>query len=235
MNASTITASKLFKTSKRKDDILGKLNSLGSSVSLKIQEIDQVDDNAVNQENGSIDDKEYSHSVPVAPQEDVELDNKRSSTDSVNVEDIHKVNSENTETEKNLSDTVNEDSSNSNKEDEEVESSESVNAASLPRTDVTDNLDLEVKSVKGLLNTNSSTSGVSRVSVKDDKELWVYYNDNVNLNDVMVNVIEAVNASGYSYLEFNRLARSENAVVFVILRCDTDRSKVPVTDKTSKE
>lgn len=235
MNASTITASKLFKTSKRKDDILGKLNSLGSSVSLKIQEIDEVDDNAVNQENGNINDKEYSHSVPVAPQEDVELDNKRSSTDSVNVEDIHKVNSENTETEKNLSDTVNEDSSNSNKEDEEVESSESVNAASLPRTDVTDNLDLEVKSVKGLLNTNSSTSGVSRVSVKDDKELWVYYNDNVNLNDVMVNVIEAVNASGYSYLEFNRLARSENAVVFVILRCDTDRSKVPVTDKTSKE
>ena len=234
MDSSTITASKLFKTSKRKDDILGKLNSLGSSVSLKIQEIDQVDDNAVNPEDGNINDREDLHSVPVVPQEDVELDNN-SSLDSVNVKDIHKVNSENTETEENVSDTVTEDSSDSNKEGEEVESSESVNAASLPRTDVTDNLDLEVKSVKGLLNANSSTSGVSRVSVRDDKELWVYYNDNVNLNDVMVNVIEFVNASGYSYLEFNRLARSENAVVFVILRCDTDRSKVPVVDKTSKE
>ena len=234
MDSSTITASKLFKTSKRKDDILGKLNSLGSSVSLKIQEIDQVDDNAVNPEDGNINDREDLHSVPVVPQEDVELDNN-SSLDSVNVKDIHKVNSENTETEENVSDTVTEDSSDSNKEGEEVESSESVNAASLPRTDVTDNLDLEVKSVKGLLNANSSTSGVSRVSVRDDKELWVYYNDNVNLNDVMVNVIESVNASGYSYLEFNRLARSENAVVFVILRCDTDRSKVPVVDKTSKE
>ena len=116
---------------------------------------------------------------------------------------------------------------------EEVESSQAVKASSgtpLPTTDVTDHLDLEVESIKGTLNSKDDTSGVSRVGVKDDKEVWVYYNDNVNLNDVMVPVIEQMNASGYNYLEFNRLARSDNAVVFVVLREDTDRRKKPQSE-----
>ena len=74
--------------------------------------------------------------------------------------------------------------------------------------------------VKNLLNLQDSTSSVNRILVKDS-EMWIYYNDAINLNNVMADVIELLNASGYTYLEFNRLARSDNAIVFQILFKDT--------------
>lgn len=68
-------------------------------------------------------------------------------------------------------------------------------------------------SVKAALNDNTETAGVSRTAVKDD-ELWVYYEDSINLNRVMASAIETLNTLGYG-LEFNRLARSDNAIVFL--------------------
>ena len=73
----------------------------------------------------------------------------------------------------------------------------------------------ECATIKGTLNAREDTTGVSRLEVKEN-ELWVYYNDDSNLNDKMVEVISALNASGYTYLKFNRLARSNNAIVFDI-------------------
>jgi hypothetical protein len=86
---------------------------------------------------------------------------------------------------------------------------------------VANNVDEEIQdtksltdSVKTTLNNNAETKGVSRVSIKDD-ELWVYYEDSINLNKVMANVIETLNSLDYG-LEFNRLARTDNAIVFDI-------------------
>lgn len=79
----------------------------------------------------------------------------------------------------------------------------------------------ECDQVKNLLNFNSDTSGVSRVMVKED-EFQVFYNDDVNLNNVMDKVIEMLNSAGYTYLEFNRLARSQNAIIFIINPKDSD-------------
>ena len=79
-------------------------------------------------------------------------------------------------------------------------------------TDIESSLD----SLRGLLNSREDCRGVSRISKKDN-ELWIYYSDDVNLNSVMTCVIETLAASNYSYLEFNRLARSNNAVVFDIV------------------
>lgn len=73
----------------------------------------------------------------------------------------------------------------------------------------------EADMIKGTLNSREDTAGVSRIQLKDN-EMWVYYKDDVNLNNIMTNVIEFFNASGRTYLEFNRLARSDNAIVFVI-------------------
>lgn len=72
-----------------------------------------------------------------------------------------------------------------------------------------------VDQVKSILNNEVDTAGVSRASLKDN-ELWLYYEDSVNLNNVMVAVIELLTSSGYDYLEFNRLARSANAIVFQV-------------------
>lgn len=66
--------------------------------------------------------------------------------------------------------------------------------------------------LKNFLNSDKKTSGVSRVSETDD-ELWIYYNDNVNLNIIIDDVIDSVTCL-YGCLSFNRLARKYNAVVF---------------------
>lgn len=73
----------------------------------------------------------------------------------------------------------------------------------------------DCETIKGTLNSREDTTGINRLQVKDS-ELWIYYNDDANLNDKMIEVIEALNALGYTYLTFNRLARSNNAMVFDI-------------------
>lgn len=91
-----------------------------------------------------------------------------------------------------------------------------------------------VDQIKGLLNLQDTTTGVNRILVKDS-ELWIYYNDSINLNNVMANVIEALNAAGYDYLEFNRLARSDNAIVFQIIFKDTAAETKPAEYDENKE
>lgn len=71
------------------------------------------------------------------------------------------------------------------------------------------------ESIKGTLNMLNGTAGVTRVCIKN-KEMWIYYNDSINLNNVMPKVIEMMIGTGLSYLNFNRLARSDNAIVFDI-------------------
>lgn len=97
--------------------------------------------------------------------------------------------------------------------EEPVEESENVYGS----TDITEKVDV----IKGTLNGQADTSGVTRIHIKDN-EMWIYYNDEVNLNNIMTNVIEYMNAAGYTDLEFNRLARSDNAIVFVINSVDED-------------
>lgn len=74
---------------------------------------------------------------------------------------------------------------------------------------------LQPDSIKGLLNASDDTSGVNRILVKGE-ELWVYYEDKKNLNNIMGPAIELLNSANYTCLEFNRLARTDNAIVFQI-------------------
>lgn len=69
-------------------------------------------------------------------------------------------------------------------------------------------------SVASMLNAVDTTSGVRSAKILGN-ELWIYYKDNVNLNSVMESVIDAV---ATHELEFNRLARSHNAIVFTSVR-----------------
>ena len=81
--------------------------------------------------------------------------------------------------------------------------------------DIISDLINDLPVIKGTLNGRADTAGVIRLNVDDD-ELWIYYGDEVNLSDIMVDVIEALNGANYNYLTFNRLARSNNAIVFDI-------------------
>lgn len=91
--------------------------------------------------------------------------------------------------------------------DENVESSEAITAVVEE--------DLDINQLKSILNESSSlTYGVSRISDRNN-EIWVYYNDDVNLNPMLSDIIYTVESSKFKNLEFNRIARSDNAVVFV--------------------
>ena len=105
---------------------------------------------------------------------------------------------------------------------EEPEPVESVTKEGKPITSSTavvwttlDDVTSETETIKGTLNAREDTAGVTMLEVKDS-ELWIYYNDDSNLNDKMIDVISVLNSIGYTYLKFNRLARSNNAIVFDI-------------------
>lgn len=66
--------------------------------------------------------------------------------------------------------------------------------------------------VKTLLENTADAQGVARVQIRGS-ETWIHYSDTTNLNNVMEPVIACMNAA-YPSLHFNRLARTENAVVF---------------------
>lgn len=84
--------------------------------------------------------------------------------------------------------------------------------------------------LKGTLNARSSTTGVNRVCVKNN-EIWIHYNDDINLNNVMTAVIDTLNSANYHYLIFNRLARTDNAIVFTINGNDTDNVMEQISDE----
>lgn len=64
-------------------------------------------------------------------------------------------------------------------------------------------------SIHATLNECPNTAGI-RASRQLGDEMWLYYQDTINLNKIMESVIEAVPDNW----EFNRLARSNNAIVF---------------------
>ena len=106
-------------------------------------------------------------------------------------------------------------------EPDEAPVEESTNVEGAPITADTDIDDVifdivnESNIIKGTLNGIQDTAGVLRIAT-DDNELWIYYKDEVNIGDIMVDVIETLNGANYTYLTFSRLARSNNAIVFDI-------------------
>lgn len=112
----------------------------------------------------------------------------------------------------------------SNVPDDSQPSDDDTSISESTRISASNELEIPLDSIKGSLNSREDCSGVIRVAEKDN-ELWIYYNDDINLNNVMTSVIDLLGASGYSYLEFNRLARSNNAVVFDIIRQSVDSFK----------
>lgn len=104
----------------------------------------------------------------------------------------------------------NEESEDADTDDSSANSSSVINASECCYSKLVD-----TESVKGTLNARDDTQGVSRIFVRDN-ELWIYYQDKINLNSVMEPVISVLNSTGFTNLEFNRLARAENAIVFEI-------------------
>lgn len=87
-----------------------------------------------------------------------------------------------------------------------------------PEEEISEATDIDTEdistTVKNILESDESTSGVTRVALHDDdNELWVYYNDKTNLNRIMSNVVDQIENHNLGLI-FNRLARMDNAIVF---------------------
>lgn len=82
-------------------------------------------------------------------------------------------------------------------------------------TDIDSN-QIDAKSIEELLNTNKSTDGVNYIQVKSQDnvtEIWIIYHDNVNINDKISDIMGLV-SSKYPDWQFNRVARTYNAIIF---------------------
>lgn len=82
-------------------------------------------------------------------------------------------------------------------------------------TDVDSDMTKDYQQLKSILQSSDSTAGVSRIATKGN-EVWIYYIDRINLNNIMGNVVDTLAQHHYDELDFNRLARMDNAMVFVI-------------------
>ncbi len=251
MKLEDITACKLYKSSPRKQQIFIKASSaIKTSKALNVQQPWQVDvPMHKSEKDDNISDVHKQPEYDTLDDESVDTNGNDASFAKPKVSNshsrssqaaFHDKQSESKLTRDSDSDDVTEDTAaESSAEDtsDSVESATQVTAAcgtSLPRIDVTDDMRNQVESIKGTLNSQQLTCGVTRVAVKDD-EVWCYYNDSVNLNEVMVEAIDLVSKAGYSYLEFNRLARSDNAIVFVIIKNDTARTLAPEQGVSTKQ
>ena len=77
---------------------------------------------------------------------------------------------------------------------------------------------IDLDTIKGTLNAREETTGVTQIRRREN-EIWIYYGDKVNLNNILPTTIDIITYID-PRLEFNRLARSNNAIVFEVI-CDT--------------
>lgn len=89
--------------------------------------------------------------------------------------------------------------------------------------------EVDLDTIKGTLNAREATTGVTQIRRREN-EIWIYYGDKVNLNNILPTTIDMI-AYIDPRLEFNRLARSNNAIVFEVT-CDTT---YPAEVKNEKE
>ena len=120
--------------------------------------------------------------------------------------------------------------------DEPVEEATAIYGEVTADTKIDDSINTvaeDIEIIKGTLNGREDTTGVIRAVITDN-ELWLYYKDEVNIGDIMVDVIEVLNGTAYTNLSFSRLARSNNAIVFDINAVAEPVKSIPEVEETKK-
>ena len=208
-----IYSSKLYKASSRKDKIRANINN-PINVELVQQIADYVDANEPKQLDTKVNEPSESvvkRSDHPAPNRGADKINHSSESDVSPSDDIEPMPGLIADDE-----TVSDEPQPAQPEDE---SAEEINESEKLTDDTVQGVEgicssIDINQIKDELNDSPLTEGVIRVANKA-REIWVYFNDNTNLNDIMVNVIDSIFSRYGAQLEFNRLARSENAMVFI--------------------
>lgn len=242
----SIYASKLYRASKRKDRIdaaiiaptnLSLVQQLADSLDEEYQTPENLgvpsskpeNEEPENEETSSLDDfvvdEEVNPETDLMTLDDLNEGNKSSKGHSKPSAPVHNDKPEKEESKEDTSELIPDSPATEQKPKETEKPSEpeaSTNLEGQQNIKATTLADLSV--LKNTLNSRQDTSGVTRIAEKE-KEIWIYYNDDVNLNNIMTDVIEYLLDSGYEMFEFNRLARSDNAIVFVKEECTQEDPK----------
>lgn len=220
MSKKSIYTSRLFKASKHQDKILAAIsNPINSELVAQLSEyvdLDSIpevfDDNSVDDET-NVKVRKGADANNLRPGPKSKFMSKPSAPISLNSDE------ENNDDEINDTNPEETDDINNVTSSTDVIPKTSISSATVlyPSTDLNDGSRLSTDAILNTLNAIDTSAGVSRVSIKsEERELWIYYNDSINLNNTMTYVINLLDASGYKYLTFNRLARTDNAIVFDI-------------------
>lgn len=213
MELKIIYSSKLYKASSRKDKIRANINN-PINVELVQQIADYVDANEPKQLDTKVNEPSESvvkRSDHPAPNRSADKINHSSESDVSPSDDIEPMPGLIADDK-----TISDEPQPAQPEDE---SAEEINESEKLTDDTVQGVEgicssIDINQIKDELNDSPLTEGVIRVANKA-REIWVYFNDNTNLNDIMVNVIDSIFSRYGAQLEFNRLARSENAMVFL--------------------
>ena len=213
MELKIIYSSKLYKASSRKDKIRANINN-PINVELVQQIADYVDANEPKQLDTKVNEPSESvvkRSDHLAPNRGADKINHSSESDVSPSDDIEPMPGLIADDK-----TISDEPQPAQPEDE---SAEEINQSEKLTDDTVQGAEgicssIDINRIKDELNDSPLTEGVIRVANKA-REIWVYFNDNTNLNDIMVNVIDSIFSRYGAQLEFNRLARSENAMVFI--------------------
>ena len=79
-----------------------------------------------------------------------------------------------------------------------------------------DDVSQYVGDIVGILNLRDDTFGCLYASIKGTDELWVYYDKKVDASQIVENVNKELQRIQCFFLEFNRVSRDDNAIVFTI-------------------
>lgn len=108
--------------------------------------------------------------------------------------------------------------SESSEDEGEIEESTSVDGEVIISSTVTtlDDVSQYVGDIVGILNLRDDTVGCLYASIKGTDELWVYYDKKVDASQIVENVNKELQRIQCFFLEFNRVSRDDNAIVFTI-------------------
>lgn len=248
-------SSELFKSSKNKSKILSTIsNPINKELVKQLESYVKVSDltDEDNSEGSNLDDSTESNSS--YPEVNT---NDTSSEDTHKSEQTHTSNpasfvpndsydtSETDDSEETSSEGSGEDNNTEDDSSDEFDSNDVNESTSTNKTEIKSSTyvtaDIVAKAVNelpGALNLSDDTKGVDYAAFKTNannaNEVWIYYDSEVDVSKILSNVVTYLLSSGYYYLQFNRVSRDDNALVFVVNWVSNYFNVKSVTDEKEK-
>lgn len=252
---SLIMSSELFKSSKNKSKILSTIsNPINKELVKQLESYVKVSDLTEddNSEGSKLDDSTESNSSYQETNT-----NDTSSEDTQKSEQTHTSNpasfvpndsydtSETDDREETSSEGSDEDNNTEDESSDDSGSNDVNESTSTNKTEIKSSTyvtaDIVAKAVNelpGALNLSDDTKGVDYAAFKTNannaNEVWIYYDSEVDVSKILSNVVTYLLSSGYYYLQFNRVSRDDNALVFVVNWVSNYFNVKSITDEKEK-